>query len=112
VRFSHSFPAPVPVVLDALTDPKRVARWLPTGVRVTAAGAAWQVGPHEYRVHRDADTVSWEPVGAGWPGRATVEASPSGASILHVLVKGVPVSADPVVDEILQRFDAELRHEP
>jgi hypothetical protein len=37
-----------------------------------------------------------------------VEDSPSGASVLHVQVKGAPAAADRVVDAVLGRLKSEV----
>jgi hypothetical protein len=116
MRISHRLSVPAQIVLDALADPNRVRRWLPDGATVERHGDVWWISfagdRQEYRTRRDNRTVTWEPVGAGWAGAATVQDGPAGASILNVQVRGVPAAADELVDTVLRRLEADVTENP
>jgi uncharacterized protein YndB with AHSA1/START domain len=94
VSESYGFNAPAEVVFGVLTDPNRVTRWLPTGMRaesVEAGRVQVTVGSqlHEYAVDVFAGELElqWRSLDAsGLHGSARVEDAPAGGSVVHTEV--------------------------
>jgi uncharacterized protein YndB with AHSA1/START domain len=105
---SYEFTAPAEVVFGVLTDPDRVARWLPRGMDTESASAdrvRVRVGSqvHEYGVRVQAEQlrVEWRSQeDAGPSGTARVEDAPAGGSVLHaeVLLPGRDADQDQARD--------------
>jgi uncharacterized protein YndB with AHSA1/START domain len=91
---SYDFNAPAEVVFGVLTDPNRVTRWLPTGMRaesVEADHVQVAVGSqlHQYAVDVVPDELKlqWRSLDASGPqGTARVEDAPAGGSVVHAEV--------------------------
>jgi uncharacterized protein YndB with AHSA1/START domain len=112
----YDFNAPPEVVFGVLTDPDRMTRWLPTGVRTESVEAgrvrvvvgsrlhecAVQVTPGEL-------AVQWRSLDiAGLHGSARVEDAPAGGSVLHAEVAAPQTVAG---EERVREFLAEtMRH--
>ncbi len=112
----YDFNAPAEVVFGVLTDPDRVTRWLPTGMRaesVQADRVRVAVGSrlHEYAVDVVPDELElqWRSLDdSGLQGTARVEDAPAGGSVVHAEVDVPDATAD---DRRLRELLAEtMRH--
>lgn len=122
-RAAKDFSAPAEVVFDVVTDPDRLARWLPGQLRVADTGreslhVSWQDPPQqtEYRlvVLPERLRAEWRPSGPeGWSGFLQVRESPAGGATAEVCVEPtghVPDQADRVPG-LLDTALANLRRE-
>jgi uncharacterized protein YndB with AHSA1/START domain len=113
---SYDFNAPAEVVFGVLTDPNRITRWLPTGMRaesVEADRVQVAVGSqlHQYAVDVVPDELKlqWRSLDAsGLRGTARVEDAPAGGSVVHAEVDSPGTVVD---DQRLEELLAEtMRH--
>jgi uncharacterized protein YndB with AHSA1/START domain len=99
----YDFNAPAEIVFGVLTDPDRVTRWLPTGMRAESVRAdrvrvAAGSRMHEYAVDVVPDELElqWRSLDiSGLHGSARVEDASAGGSVVHAEVN-VPGA---IVDE-------------
>jgi uncharacterized protein YndB with AHSA1/START domain len=98
----YTFDAPAEVVFGVLTDPDRVTRWLPTGMRtrsVQDGRVRVEIGSdlHEYAVDVATDQLAlhWRSLDtSGLRGTARVEDAPAGGSVVHAEVDVPDAAAD------------------
>ena len=91
----YDFNAPAEVVFGVLTDPDRITRWLPTGMRAESVDAdrvRIEVGSrlHEYAVDVVPDELElrWRSLDDSGPhGTARVEDAPAGGSVVRAEVE-------------------------
>jgi uncharacterized protein YndB with AHSA1/START domain len=113
---SYGFNAPAEIVFGVLTDPNRITRWLPTGMRaesVEADRVRVAVGSEVYQYAVDVVgeelTLQWRSLDAsGLQGTARVEDAPGGGSVVHADVDSPGAAVD---DQRLAELLAEtMRH--
>lgn len=125
-RAEKGFSAPPEVVFNLVTDPDRLARWLPEQLRVADTGreclrVAWNDPPTrdgpppdgpEYRlvVLPDQWRVEWRPSGPdGWAGYIQVRQSAAGGASAEVCVEPTGRAQDhPASDRVPGILDASL----
>jgi uncharacterized protein YndB with AHSA1/START domain len=90
---THHFTAPAEVLFGVLTDPNRVSRWLPRGLRaeVGAGGIRVRSGEqvYEFGFHIITDDlrVNWRALDeSGVAGSVWVEDAPAGGSVLRAKI--------------------------
>lgn len=97
----YEFNAPPEVVFGVLTDPDRITRWLPTGVRAESVEgdrvrlkAGSRLLECAMVVEPDELTVRWRSLDiTGLRGTARVTDAPAGGSVLHAEVQVPPAIA-------------------
>ncbi|MBX6354969.1 MAG: SRPBCC domain-containing protein [Micromonosporaceae bacterium] len=120
-RAEENFSAPPEVVFNVVTDPERLARWLPEQLRVADTGqrclrVAWNDPPvrdgpsaesPEYRlvVLPEHLRVEWRPSGPdGWAGFLQVRQVATGGAQAEVCVQPCGEAADDRVSERIRRL--------
>lgn len=122
----ENFDGPPEVVYDAVTDPRRLSRWLPAsmradrqagaaspaqggGVRVAVEGTGAGDGVYQVDVDPATMTVRWRPTdGAGQPGELRVVGGSAGGSRATV---SLPATDDDQLRELARTALAALRAE-